>query len=65
PEGELYGLAHTPARYGLPIRAETPISGLYLTGADLVSAGVAGAMMGGVLTATAILGTGVVRGVFG
>jgi len=43
-------------RYRVPLRAETPIAGLYLTGADLVSAGVAGAMVGGVMTSAAILG---------
>ncbi len=56
PRGELYGLDHDPARYRLPIRAQTPVPGLYLTGADLVSAGVAGGLMAGVLTAGAILG---------
>jgi all-trans-retinol 13,14-reductase len=56
PSGEIYGLTHDPARFELPIRAETPIAGLYLTGQDLVTAGIVGALMGGVLTATAILG---------
>lgn len=55
PRGELYGLDHTPERYRLPLRAQTHVSGLYLTGADLVSAGVAGALFGGVLTTTAVL----------
>jgi all-trans-retinol 13,14-reductase len=55
PSGELYGLDHTPARYRMPLRAETHVKGLFLTGADLVSAGVAGALFGGVLTAAAIL----------
>jgi all-trans-retinol 13,14-reductase len=56
PHGELYGLDHDPARYRARVRAETPVKGLYLTGADLVSAGVAGGLAGGVLTAGAILG---------
>jgi all-trans-retinol 13,14-reductase len=56
PRGELYGLDHSPARYRVPLRAQTPIAGLYLTGADLVSAGVAGALVGGVMTSAAILG---------
>ena len=55
PFGELYGLDHGVPRYRMPIRAETHVPGLFLTGADLVSAGVAGALFGGVLTATAIL----------
>jgi hypothetical protein len=36
------------------LSAHTPISGLYLTGQDLVSAGVMGAMIGGFLTSLAI-----------
>jgi all-trans-retinol 13,14-reductase len=56
PRGELYGLDHDPARYRLPIRAQTPVEGLYLTGSDLVSAGVAGGLAGGAITAGAILG---------
>jgi all-trans-retinol 13,14-reductase len=61
PRGELYGLDHDPARYRVPLRAQTPIAGLYLTGADLVSAGVAGGLVAGVITAGAILGMRVVR----
>lgn len=56
PRGELYGLDHSPSRYRVPLRAQTPLAGLYLTGADLVSAGVAGALVGGVMTSAAILG---------
>ncbi len=56
PRGELYGLDHTPARYRTPIHTRTHLSGLFITGQDLVSCGVSGAMLGGVLTATAILG---------
>jgi all-trans-retinol 13,14-reductase len=56
PKGELYGLDHTPARYSLPLRARTPVEGLFLTGADLASCGVAGAVLGGLITAGAIVG---------
>ncbi len=53
--GELYGLEHTPARFRQGfLRPATPIPGLYLTGQDIVSCGVAGAMFGGVLTATTL-----------
>ena len=39
-----YGLAHTPERFRQDwLSAHTPISGLYLTGHDLVSCGVMGA----------------------
>ncbi|MBS2015479.1 MAG: NAD(P)/FAD-dependent oxidoreductase [Deltaproteobacteria bacterium] len=54
--GELYGLDHTPLRYRTPIGALTPVRDLYLTGQDIVSCGVSGAMMGGLLTATAVAG---------
>ncbi|HUQ08552.1 MAG TPA: NAD(P)/FAD-dependent oxidoreductase [Kofleriaceae bacterium] len=55
PHGEIYGLSHTPARFAArQLRAHTGISGLYLTGADICTAGVGGALMGGVLTAAAI-----------
>lgn len=55
PHGEIYGLAHTPARFAArALRPHTPIAGLYLTGADICTAGVGGALMGGVLTAAAI-----------
>ncbi|MBS1153318.1 MAG: All-trans-retinol 13,14-reductase [Myxococcaceae bacterium] len=56
PRGELYGLDHTPARFEARLRAQSPVPGLYLTGADLASAGVGGAMAGGALTASAIEG---------
>ncbi len=55
PSGEMYGLTHTPARFRLPLRAETPIPGLYLTGADLAVCGVGGATIGGAVCAGAIL----------
>lgn len=55
PHGEIYGLAHTPARFAArQLRPHTPIAGLFLTGADICTAGVGGALMGGMLTATAI-----------
>jgi all-trans-retinol 13,14-reductase len=61
PRGELYGLEHDPARYQLPLRAQTPVKALYLTGADLVSAGVAGGLVAGLVTAGAILGVRVLH----
>jgi all-trans-retinol 13,14-reductase len=55
PHGELYGLSHNPARFAArELRVHTPVRGLYLTGADVVTAGVGGALMAGVLTATVI-----------
>ncbi len=56
PQGSIYGLAHTPARFHEPLlRPATPIRGLYLTGADISTAGVGGAAAGGLLTASVIL----------
>jgi all-trans-retinol 13,14-reductase len=55
PVGEIYGLAHTPARFRLPLRAQSPVPGLFLTGQDLVTCGVAGALFGGALTSMAVL----------
>ena len=54
--GEIYGLAHTPARFSLPfLRPKTKIKGLRLTGQDITLVGVSGAMLSGVLCATTIL----------
>ncbi len=62
PQGAIYGLAHTPARFREPLlRPHTPVRNLYLTGADVSTAGVAGALMGGVLTASVILKRNVLK----
>ena len=56
PRGEIYGLAHTPARFRNPLlRPQTPVRGLFLTGADVATCGVGGALMGAALCASAIL----------
>jgi all-trans-retinol 13,14-reductase len=55
--GEIYGLDHDVQRYKQDwLHPITPVKGLYLTGQDVVSAGVGGALMGGYLTASAMLG---------
>lgn len=55
PQGEIYGLSHVPARFAhRALRPQTPFSGLYLTGSDICTAGVGGALMGGLLTASVI-----------
>jgi all-trans-retinol 13,14-reductase len=55
--GEIYGLDHNPQRFEQRwLRPRTGVPGLFLTGQDVASCGVAGALMGGVLSASAILG---------
>lgn len=64
--GEIYGIEHTPERFALPwLRPHTPLRGLFLTGQDVTTDGVAGALMGGVLAASAILRRNVLRDVLG
>lgn len=64
--GELYGIDHTPQRFRQDfLKPTTPIPGLYLTGQDIVSCGVAGAMFGGVLTATTLMRTSLLPGMVG
>lgn len=61
PQGEIYGLAHTPRRFEQRwLRPRTPVPGLYLTGADVASCGVMGALMGGMICSSAVLQKNVV-----
>ena len=56
-EGEIYGLEHTPARFReRALRPRTGLKGFYLTGQDVCTAGIAGALFGGTVAASAILG---------
>ena len=53
--GAIYGLEVSPRRFlSNGLRAKTPILGLFLTGQDVVTPGVPGAMIGGVLAAATI-----------
>ena len=55
--GELYGLDHTPERLRQDwLTPRTRVDGLWLTGQDILTCGVTGAMMAGMLTVTAMLG---------
>jgi len=57
-KGEIYGLDHSPKRFRQKfLKPRTPIKGLYLTGQDIVTAGVGGALFSGVITASALTGT--------
>lgn len=52
--GSIYGLEPTPERFRCRwLRPKSPIPGLYFAGSEVVSVGVIGAMMGGVLAALA------------
>ena len=54
-QGAIYGLEVSPRRFlSASLRAKTSIPGLFLAGQDVVTPGVTGAMMGGVLAATAL-----------
>ena len=63
PRGSVYGVPATPARFEQPyLKVATPLRNLYLTGADVASPGIMGAMMGGVATTARLLGpTGFLR----
>jgi all-trans-retinol 13,14-reductase len=54
-QGGVYGLEPSPRRFlSDSLRARTPVPGLYLAGQDVASAGITGAMMGGVIAAAAV-----------
>ena len=53
--GSFYGLENTPRRMMTnALRMKTPIPGLYLSGQDVVTPGIFGAMWGGVLAAASV-----------
>ena len=58
-KGQAYGLDHNVERFDLSVqmqlRAETPISGLYLTGQDTLVDGLSSALHSGIFCASAIL----------
>ncbi|NER18584.1 phytoene desaturase family protein [Spongiivirga citrea] len=61
-KGEIYGLDHSPKRFRQKfLKPRTPIKNFYLTGQDIVSAGVGGALFSGVITAAAITGKNVLK----
>ena len=56
-KGEIYGLDHDPQRFEQDwLKPKTDIHGLYLTGQDVITCGVVGAMVGGLLTAVQLGG---------
>ncbi len=61
-KGEIYGIDHSPKRFKQKfLRPRTPIKNFYLTGQDIVSCGVGGALFSGVLTVSAMTGTNIIK----
>jgi phytoene dehydrogenase-like protein len=57
PSGTIYGYPATPEKYRKQwLAARTPVRNLYLTGTDVSLLGIMGALMGGVATASCLLG---------
>jgi all-trans-retinol 13,14-reductase len=55
-QGQIYGPAATPERFQARVLSpRTPVRNLYLTGADAAVPGIAGALAGGALAASAVL----------
>lgn len=60
--GELYGIDHNVQRFNQTfLRPKLPVKNLYLTGQDIVSCGVGGALSAGLLTASAITGKNLLK----
>jgi all-trans-retinol 13,14-reductase len=54
-QGGFYGVETTPRRMlSDALNARTPVPGLFLTGQDVMSPGIAGALAGGMFSAAAI-----------
>lgn len=55
-KGEIYGIDHTTDRFRHKfLRAHTPVKNLFLTGQDIVTVGIGGALFAGLITAAAVL----------
>ncbi|MEM9195362.1 MAG: NAD(P)/FAD-dependent oxidoreductase [Myxococcota bacterium] len=60
--GSIYGIEPTPKRFENPwLRPKSPIKGLYFSGSEVTTVGVIGAMMGGLLCASAAEPLGTTR----
>ncbi len=61
-KGEIYGIDHSPSRFRQDfLKPKTPIKNFYLTGQDIVTAGVGGALFSGILSATAVTGKNMLK----
>lgn len=55
--GEIYGLEHSVARFQRPfLHPQLPVKNLYVTGVDVMTGGVGGGLMGGMLTTMRMMG---------
>ena len=64
-QGALYGIDHNPKRFRQNfLRPKTKIKGLYLTGQDIVTAGVGAALFSGLITASAITRVNFIKKIF-
>ncbi len=64
-KGELYGIEHSPSRFNQKfLKPKTFISGLFLTGQDIVTAGVGGALFSGLITASSITGKNLLNKIY-
>ncbi|MGK0291382.1 MAG: all-trans-retinol 13,14-reductase [bacterium] len=64
-KGEIYGVDHTPERFRLDwLQPRTPIKNLLLTGQDIVTNGIGGALFAGVITASSLIGKNIMSDIF-
>ena len=64
-KGEIYGIDHTPQRFRQKfLKPRTSIKNFYLTGQDIVTAGVGGALFSGVITASLMKGKNFMQKVY-
>lgn len=62
PRGDFMGLSASPSRFQQRwLKAETPIKNLYITGQDVSTDGIIGALMGGTLAASRVLGKNIIE----
>ncbi|MDP6570617.1 MAG: FAD-dependent oxidoreductase, partial [Candidatus Marinimicrobia bacterium] len=65
PQGELYGLDHTPQRFHQKwLKPKSKIKNLYLTGQDVLTVGVTSALFSGLVTASAIMRKNLMKELF-
>jgi all-trans-retinol 13,14-reductase len=63
--GELYGIDHNPERFSEKwMKPKSPIDNLFITGQDILFAGVASALTSGAMTATEMLGVNIIKSLF-